>query len=259
MWRNKLLGQREPLAVKAKIGQAVVVGLLIMALWWKGYGWGDPVTAANTTGCLYFANTSLMMQYFFSTILVFQRERPVFLREQSNLMYDVMPYYLAKVALEMPVLIVGPLLMQLEIYWSVKFEPGAQAWFSMYLALMMTAQNASALGYFLSACFSSMEQATIFGPVIMMPVILFGGLFANGGNYSLPVGWAQYLSPIRFAFEASLRGQLAEQPDDIKDSTLEGLSFKIGYWWCIGCLVGLMMLFRILGAVVLKLLVGKFQ
>ncbi len=48
---------------------------------------------------------TVFMFTMFGTLLSFQLERPVFLREQANQLYSVTPYYLAKSLIDMPVLI----------------------------------------------------------------------------------------------------------------------------------------------------------
>ena len=38
--------------------------------------------------------------------------------------------------------------------------------------------------------------------VIMMPIMLFGGQFANSKNIQAWISWFQYISPIRYGLEA---------------------------------------------------------
>ena len=59
-------------------------------------------------GVVYFISINQFMGNFMNTILVFQSERPVFLREQANKMYSVFAYFIAKVMMDTPVLIVSP-------------------------------------------------------------------------------------------------------------------------------------------------------
>lgn len=68
--------------------------------------------------------TMLFMSTTFPNLLVFQIERPVFIREYSNQMYDILPYYMTKLMIDMPLMILTPLLMELIIYWSVGFKHG---------------------------------------------------------------------------------------------------------------------------------------
>jgi ABC-type multidrug transport system permease subunit len=62
------------------------------------------------------------MNSLLPSVLVFIDERPVFLREQSNQMYGVVPYCITKMIVELPILIITPLLMTLVVYFAVGFE-----------------------------------------------------------------------------------------------------------------------------------------
>ena len=53
------------------------------------------------------------------TLLTFQEERPVFLREQANKMYSVPAYYLAKLLVEMPMQSFTPMVLAIIIYFKV--------------------------------------------------------------------------------------------------------------------------------------------
>jgi hypothetical protein len=50
-------------------------------------------------------------------------------------MYDIFPYYATKVMLEMPVMLITPLLMLALTYFGVNFRRDADAFFMFYLAL----------------------------------------------------------------------------------------------------------------------------
>ena len=53
------------------------------------------------------------------TLLTFQSERPVFLREQANNMYSVGTYYLAKTLVETPVLLLTPIVFAVVVYFGI--------------------------------------------------------------------------------------------------------------------------------------------
>jgi ABC-2 type transporter len=59
------------------------------------------------------------MQNMMGTILTFQEERPVFLREQANKMYTVAAYYIAKVAVETPILSLTPMIFAVIVYFKI--------------------------------------------------------------------------------------------------------------------------------------------
>jgi ABC-type multidrug transport system permease subunit len=54
----------------------------------------------------------------------------------------------------------------------------------------------------MSSVFESEEQASQIAPIVLMPLILFGGQFANPEAIPKWIGWIQYISPIRYGLEA---------------------------------------------------------
>jgi len=84
---------------------------------------------------------------------------------------------------------------------------------------------------------------------VTLPSIFFGGLFANSQTMVKGVGWIQYLSPIRYAFEAMLQ---AEYENTKFKRIVTGLNFTWTYWECIYGLLGLAILTRCFSLLILK-------
>lgn len=78
------------------------MGLLSLAIFWKLNG-NSFREMMGLAGCLFFLLINSVMSNVMPTILTFSEERPVFLREQANNMYGVLPYYLAKTLVEFPI------------------------------------------------------------------------------------------------------------------------------------------------------------
>ena len=73
-------------------------------------------------GAFFFAAVNFFMGNLFNAILVFQAERPVFLREQANKMYSVLPYFMAKTLMDTPMLVFTPVLAFFLTYFSNGYE-----------------------------------------------------------------------------------------------------------------------------------------
>jgi ABC-type multidrug transport system permease subunit len=71
------------------------------------------------------------------TILTFQPERPVFLREQANKMYSVGTYYLAKTLIETPVLLLSPMVFTLIVYFGIGLTVTGFQFGFFYLILVL--------------------------------------------------------------------------------------------------------------------------
>lgn len=115
------------------------------------------------------------MNNMMGTLLTFQQERPVFLREQANKMYTVGSYYLAKIVAETPILSLNPMLFTIIVYFKIGMTITASQFFYFYLIILMLSQCAASFGYFMSSIFNKEEMAVAVAPVILMPLILFGG------------------------------------------------------------------------------------
>ncbi len=42
----------------------------------------------------------------------------------------------------------------------------------------------------------------VFVPLLILPFMGFGGFFQNRGNYGIWIGWIEYISPFKYAFQA---------------------------------------------------------
>ena len=71
------------------------------------------------------------------TIITFQAERPVFLREQANNMYSVGTYYLAKTIVETPVLLISPMVFSVIVYFGVGLTVTGFQFGYFYLILVL--------------------------------------------------------------------------------------------------------------------------
>ena len=58
----------------------------------------------------FFLIVGTLMPWLFGSIITFQLERDVFLREQYNNMYNPIAYFIAKNMVEVPAIIIAPLL-----------------------------------------------------------------------------------------------------------------------------------------------------
>jgi len=69
---------------------------------------------------------AMFMPSYMMTNMTFQTERPVFLREQANKMYDVLPYYVAKIMSELPSFIVPPMIFSLITFFGIGFTQSVE-------------------------------------------------------------------------------------------------------------------------------------
>lgn len=66
-------------------------------------------------------------------------------------------------------------------------------------------------GSFIGIVFSTSEHAIQILPIILIPLVLFGGLVVNLKTIPNYSSWAQYLSPIRHTYSALILDQLSSE------------------------------------------------
>ena len=197
-----------------------------------------------------------------ATILTFQVERPVFVREQANKMYSVTSYYNAKMVSEVPILCLSPLIYSVIIYFKMGLTIETNQFFYFYLINLMEAQCGASFGYFISSVIHTEETAVALCPIIMMPIVMFGGLFANAGTIKKWISWFQYLSCVRYGFEAIVINEYDHRTYDLSKGEMNPkyfLDFDIGMWKCLVILAAMTVILRGLSLLFLKLLISKFQ
>lgn len=56
--------------------------------------------------------------------------------------------------------------------------------------------------------FQTPKQATAMAGVILLPLMMFGGLYSNFNSFPAYIGWLQYISPFKYGFQAVIYNQL---------------------------------------------------
>ena len=91
------------------------------------------------------------MPAYMMTGLTFQVERPVFLREQANKMYGVLPYYLAKILSELPSFIVPPTWFTLITFFGIGFTHTHHNFLIFWAMIICTVITGVSFGYLISS------------------------------------------------------------------------------------------------------------
>ena len=73
------------------------------------------------TGALYYTALISMQLNFLPTVVVFQGEKPVYVRERDSGMYDIWVYATTKMIAEMPIMLAVPMIMNFLTYWFIGY------------------------------------------------------------------------------------------------------------------------------------------
>lgn len=249
LWRN-------PMMIKSRLIQSTIMGVYIGGLYF-GIGhtaYTNFTDAYALIGFLFFISIASMMVTLTPVALVFPTERAVFLKEESSRLYGTTSYFISKNLVEVPYLILMPLLTITIFYWMIGLANTADQFFSFYFINLLVSLCGNSLGMLLGSVVNDEKSVSVIEPIVVVPFILFSGYFKNGANLADWVGWIQYISPIKYGFEANTINQVGE---DSLVVTL--LNFDIGFWPCAGYLTALAVGFSSLSLVALWLLRNKLE
>ena len=71
--------------------------------------------------------------------------------------------------------------------------------------MMMLAVMGSSLGMFIGMLFLEESKVAVMLPIIMVPTMLFSGIFNKLNDITLVLRWLQYLSPYRYGVHLLLQ------------------------------------------------------
>ncbi|KAF4532329.1 hypothetical protein B566_EDAN003632 [Ephemera danica] len=150
MWRSWLSVIKEPILIKVRMLQTVMVAILIGFLFFGQELTQDGIM--NINGALFLFLTNMTFQNVFAVINVFCSELPVFMREHFNGMYRTDVYFLCKTLAEMPIFIAIPLVFISVTYYMIGLNPEPTRFVSAALVLTLVANVATSFGEYSIKC-----------------------------------------------------------------------------------------------------------
>ncbi len=242
-----------------KLLQTFLLAFLSVSIFWKM----PRNNYAELTGFIGYVFYCVMIQMFvgiLGTILVFIDERPLFLREQANRMYGIIPYYIAKDLIDLPLNMFIPLFFSF-FYFGMGTNVTMQQFGNFYAIQLMVSLATTGYGQVVGSLFDTAETACFFCPIIMMPFVMFAGFITNVDTFPNWVGWIQYISPIRYGFEASMHNEFDNYHDLPRNISppLKFLNFKLGFSRCMFMLIVTALAVKVIACVFLKVQLKKFQ
>lgn len=182
----------------------------ITALFASFLFWNCPKTREgiqNVQGALFFMTMNCSFNAIQNVILIFPEERPVFLREVNNNMYEVTPYFWAKIMSEFPFSVAIPTVFGLICYFCVGLRPTAEAFFVYLFTLILIYNSFSGYSLIISASFSNKQLAVTLTPILIVPFMLFAGFFVASANIPYWLKEFEYLSIIKYGYQALMHNQ----------------------------------------------------
>ena len=107
-------------------------------------------------------------------LLGFPLQRPVFIREYATGTYSSIPYFVSKLATELPTMLVSATLIYLATYWTIGFQGN---FFYLVLSTTMLGMVAASYALCIGSAAKNVNVAVQLTPLLFVPQLLFAGLF----------------------------------------------------------------------------------
>jgi ABC-type multidrug transport system permease subunit len=191
-WKNAL---RNRLMLQARLIQMIILGILIglVYLTIMRPAESDPLaTAQSITGAFFFVAVNMLFSAAMPVLSIFAGERPVFLREYMGGYYGAFSYYWSKTLVELPFNIVFPALFATIAYWMMGFVYSVTDWLIFVLFSVLVALTGAAFGICSASVFEDIGVALTAVPLIILPLMLYGGLLINTKTSFAWLSWIQW-------------------------------------------------------------------
>ncbi|KAH9253376.1 hypothetical protein BASA81_008727 [Batrachochytrium salamandrivorans] len=160
----------------------------------------------DKAGFFFFIVLNQYMTGLFSVLTVFPSEKAIIVRERSSKTYALLPYYMSKIIIDLPMLF-NPLLFVIITYFLGGLRLSADAFFQTLCICWLGYLTALSIGLFVGAYANSLIAAQTMAMPFMLIFILFSGFYANTEVIPVWLSWIQWISPIKYMFAAMLQIQ----------------------------------------------------
>lgn len=186
--------------VLVRLVQSIFIGVILGLVYMNQSQYSPDQQIRNISGVLFFIAVN---QYFASAnqiLAIFYEEKTVFFREYMAGYYRLSAYYWTKILCELPYGIIFPYLLLIICYYMIGLNPSFAAYLLAGLFAVLVGFCGTATGIFIAACFDDIKTALAVLPIVILPLLLFSGLFASSDALPSYLSWIQYISPMKYAY-----------------------------------------------------------
>ncbi|CAD8168491.1 unnamed protein product [Paramecium octaurelia] len=266
---------RSPNLLRSKIFGSVFMLLFLGWLFWQ-VGKDQPPQDENVSiddlskylnnmrGACFVCGTSAIFSALGPLLMLFPIERNIFLKEENSKMYRVSSYFLSKVLLEVPMNVFIQILFSIALYAAFGFIWELENLILFTVISVSVSLSGNGLGIFTGCLFKDAKQSASLGPILLIPLQVFSGQYANLASIPKFISWVQYISPFKYFLEGFGRTQLNDaifhlDPTGVELSPWNYYGMHFGMWNCAIVLISIAVMFHVFGGIFLKLLVNKIN
>ncbi|KAJ3324474.1 hypothetical protein HDV06_006885 [Boothiomyces sp. JEL0866] len=191
---------RSPLLFWSHLGLAIVLGTFIGFLYFKS----DPTFGGiqNRLGAVFFTQ-SLLGFAGLSAIASLNKDKLLFVRERSNGFYGPFPYFLSKVLFDiLPLRILPGFIMGTISFYLIGFSTDPIVYCKYIIIMVIFSANCGLYCLMIGCIINDVSTSTLAASISLLFQMLFAGILVNQVSIPPYLGWLQYLSFFKYAYEA---------------------------------------------------------
>lgn len=199
LWRCFLMIKRDKNTLFIRTIQAVVLGFITGQVYFQLDENQEDVR--NFSGLLFFLVLNITFSSFQGVLFTFPVETKIFLREKEKEIYCTSVYFLAKSLVEIPIYSVLTIILLSIAYWMSGLKETSEAFFLACGIGLLICHTSVSFGYLVSTATDSLSSAIAAGPILILPLLMFGGFFVSNNTIPDSLKWLKYMSWFNFGFE----------------------------------------------------------
>lgn len=193
----------------ARLLAPMLIALLVGGLFYDIPDAANPL--ADATAFSFMPLMFFTMSPHASTLGVMLPELAIVKKEVKNSHYSVKTYYLAKCLIELPLLLLGPILFATVAGTMAGVLMTGWRLFAFYGALASNALVSYAWTISICCIVPNAETATVLGPALIGPFVLFCGFLRPVELEPWPLRWISYIDYLRYTYEMSVFSLFKDQ------------------------------------------------
>jgi hypothetical protein len=186
-----------------RIGDKVVNGILILALYW-GIGDKEDTQSIQSTASLLYFVSALCGYGAAAFVPSLTLDRPLFYRELADGCYTPLVYYASKFIEEAFLCIFTSLIFSAIVFFGINLQGSFLVFAAIYY---LTTMNGICLAYAVAALVPNMDAANALLPFLVTVWMYFGGLFLLFDKMPVYLEWLSWTSFLRYSWGAQMLNQ----------------------------------------------------
>jgi len=157
--------------------------------------------ASDHTSYFFFTMTYWVFDAMFSALMSFPSERAIIFKERASGAYHLSAYFLAKSLSEAPTRLSLPAIYMTISYWIAGINSNFIVFLGSTLSCLLAAMAGESYGLMIGASVMDFEKSLVVMVVFALTLMVLGGFYVD--NVPIWASWLKFLSPFKYAFDAS--------------------------------------------------------